>query len=160
MGSGKTSLGKKLAAKLGLPFIDLDHRIETAEKAPISAIFAEQGEDAFRMIERQMLHTLEELPPHVVALGGGTPCFFDNMEFCKEHGITVYLRLPVGMLASRLHPGAKDRPLLAGKTTEEIQAFLEEQLQTRKEYYEQAHVIIDDPGSKSVGEVAELVSTS
>lgn len=158
MGSGKSSLGKKLAAKLGLPFTDLDHQIETVEKAPISAIFDEQGEDAFRMIERQQLHTLEEIPPHVVALGGGTPCFFDNMEFCNEHGVTVYLRLPVGMLASRLQPGAKDRPLLAGKTTEEIQSFLEEQLETRKEYYEQAQLIIDNPGSKSVGEIADMIS--
>ena len=160
MGSGKSSLGKKLAGKLQLPFIDLDEQIELVGQTSISTIFEQAGEDVFRLMERQQLHLLEDMPPHIVALGGGTPCFFDNMEYCNTQGTTVYLKLPTGMLASRLEAGAYKRPLIKGKTTEEVKTFLDEQLETRAPYYEQARLTIESPGSLSTEELVERVKAA
>ncbi|MBP5731422.1 MAG: shikimate kinase, partial [Bacteroidaceae bacterium] len=91
MGAGKTSVGKVLARKLGLSFYDLDFFIEERFRRKVAEIFAERGEEGFRKIEYNMLHELAEFEDIVIAVGGGTPCFFDNMDYMNSKGITVFM---------------------------------------------------------------------
>ena len=113
MGSGKTTLGKKLARVLGYDFVDLDKVIEEESGVSVPDYFSRHGEDAFRQLERDCLRTRLPAGPVVVATGGGAPCYFDNMDWMNEHGVTVYLMLPPGVLASRLN-GSRNRPLISG----------------------------------------------
>ena len=99
MGAGKTTVGKALAKSMDLSFIDLDVYIENRFRKQISSIFAEKGEDGFRKIEQNMLHEVSDFEDCVISTGGGTPCFFDNMEYMKQHGTTVYLQVSVDELA-------------------------------------------------------------
>ena len=99
MGSGKTTLGRALAAEMGIPFIDLDHYIEKRYCKTIAQLFAEKGEEGFREVERRMLHEVGEFEDVIISTGGGTPCFFDNIEYMNAQGTTVYLDVPV----ERLH---------------------------------------------------------
>ena len=92
MGAGKTTVGRQLAKELGLQFYDLDWYIETRHHTTVTQIFAERGEDAFRRIERAMLHEVAEFEDVVISCGGGTPCFFDNMDYLNRQGQVVYLR--------------------------------------------------------------------
>ena len=102
MGAGKTTVGKELAKLAGLSFIDLDYYIEGRYHKAVSQIFAERGEEAFREIERNMLHEVAEFEDVLISTGGGAPCFFDNMEFMNASGTTVYLKVSVEELAKRL----------------------------------------------------------
>lgn len=129
MGCGKTYWGKRLAEALSLPFTDLDHLIEAGEGASIADLFAQAGEEAFRAVERRYLHSLAESPPGVVATGGGTPCFFDNLAWMRAHGTVLWIDVPFEVLWSRLQ-GAEQhkRPLLAQATPEAVrQRWLERQ---------------------------------
>ena len=113
-GSGKSTLGKKLARQLCLPFLDLDTIIEQTAKQPIRTIFAQQGEDAFRKLEQQALHqVIEQKKALVLATGGGAPCFFDNMEYMNQRGTTVFLDVPIATIVQRMQgQQVADRPLL------------------------------------------------
>ena len=102
MGAGKTTVGKKLSKQLNLSFIDLDYYIEGRYHKEIRQLFAEKGEEAFRDIERRMLHEVASFEDVLISTGGGTPCFFDNMDFMNEAGTTVYLKVSVDELANRL----------------------------------------------------------
>ena len=102
MGAGKTTVGKELAKLAGLSFIDLDYYIEGRYHKAVSQIFAERGEEAFREIERNMLHEVAEFEDVLISTGGGAPCFFNNMEFMNASGTTVYLKVSVEELAKRL----------------------------------------------------------
>ena len=95
MAAGKTTLGKALAKELGLQFIDLDHYIECRYHSTVSQLFADRGEEAFRQIERNMLHEVAEFEDVVISTGGGTPCFFDNIEYMNQQGITVSVQRAV-----------------------------------------------------------------
>ena len=143
MGSGKTYLGERLAGLLNRPFFDLDQMLEAGEGETISTIFAEKGEAAFRDLERKYLHTLENQAPAVVATGGGTPCFFDNMDWMKAHGTTVYLKTPIEVLFERLRHEQAGRPLLAGLSDEALRDFIEQKLSERERWYRQAEVVAD-----------------
>ena len=135
MGSGKTTLGRALAAEIGIPFIDLDHYIEKRYCRTIAQLFAEKGEDGFREIERRMLHEVGEFENVIISTGGGTPCFFDNIEYMNAQGTTVYLDVPVERLHIRLCIARSKRPLIKDKNDEELMAFITEQLAKRAPHY-------------------------
>ena len=120
MASGKTTFGKALSKKKNLRFIDLDEYIEQSEGMSISDIFREYGEEGFRKIERKALLAVADMQSTVIACGGGTPCFFDNMEVMNDAGTTLFLKASIPVLVERLHMENAKRPLVAGKSREEI----------------------------------------
>ena len=136
MASGKTTFGKALAEKISMPFIDLDEYIEQQTSKTISEIFSEKGEDGFRRLESDMLKKASlEYPDFVIACGGGTPCFLNNMEYLNETGVTVFLETSIPVLISRLQEENRKRPLVAGKTDDEIREHVLNQLCERLPYY-------------------------
>jgi shikimate kinase len=140
MGSGKSHVGFQLGEQLGLPFLDLDRRIEIEQRKSIGDIFAQEGPERFRQIERQVLHDTCYYPPYVIATGGGAPCFFDNMEWMNRHGLTLFLDVPEDILLERLLLGRAHRPLLLGKSRQELADYIQTTLAARRPYYEQAAV--------------------
>ena len=120
-------------------------------------LFAERGEEGFRDIERRMLHEVAEFDNVLVATGGGTPCFFDNMEYMRHRGITVYLAASVQTLCRRLSHAKVKRPLVAGKTPEELYEYITEMLNRRESYYRQADYRFDADGYESLDSVDEAV---
>ena len=143
MGAGKTTLGKILARSLNLEFIDLDWYIENRFHQSVSQLFATRGEEGFRKIEQNMLHEVAEFEDVVISAGGGTPCFFDNMEHMNQQGMTVYLKATPETLRTHLRMGKQKRPLIAQKNDEELDAFIRESLDKRESYYNQARLIFD-----------------
>ena len=143
MGSVKTTVGRALAKELVLPFYDLDWYIESRMRKKVSQIFAEQGEEGFRRIERNMLHEVAEFEDVVVSCGGGTPCFFDNMDYLNQQAQVVWLKATPEVLHRHLLMGKGDRPLLKGKSPDELIAFIREQLLVREPYYSKAHYTLD-----------------
>lgn len=157
MGSGKTTLGRPLASRLGYDFLDLDKVIEEGEGSTVVEIFAAQGEEYFRTLERRYL---QDIIVHggnaVVSTGGGTPCFNGNMELMNTNGITVYLKLSPGMLADRLMAARVCRPLLAGKSPEELLQYIVDTLAVREEHYERANVVVANP-SRDVAKLIDIL---
>ena len=145
MGSGKSTLGCKLAKKLHIPFIDMDHYIEVRNYKTIPQIFAEEGEESFRLKEQKALKELSEFTDVVIATGGGAPCFFDNMYLMNKTGKTIYLNIDPKVLAYRLMHSKTERPLIKGKSKEELIRFIDESLKKRLAYYKKAQVEITDP---------------
>ena len=138
MGAGKTTLGKAFARAMGLTFVDLDWYIEERFHKSIRQLFAERGEEGFRELEKRMLHEAGDFEDVVISVGGGTPCFFDNMEYMNEAGETVFLDVNLQVLFRRLKVAKQQRPLLYGKTDEELKAFIQEALQKRLPFYTKA----------------------
>ena len=138
MGAGKTTLGKAFARALGLTFVDLDWYIEERFHKSIRQLFAERGEEGFRELEKRVLHEAGDFEDVVISVGGGTPCFFDNMEYMNEAGETVFLDVNLQVLFRRLKVAKQQRPLLDGKTDEELKAFIQEALQKRLPFYTKA----------------------
>mgnify|MGYP003473051859 FL=1 len=145
MGAGKTTIGKILAKDLGIPFYDLDWYIETRMRKRVKQIFDERGEEGFRIIERNMLHEVAEFEDVVIACGGGTPCFFDNMDYMVGQGDVVYLRGEPEVLFRHLKMGKGVRPLLLGKSDEELLEYIKENVEKREEFYMKATHIVDIP---------------
>ncbi len=143
MGAGKTTLGRQLAKDTGLMFYDLDWYIQNRMHRTVAQIFEESGEDGFRTIERNMLHEVAEFENIVLSCGGGTPCFFDNMDFLNAQGETVYLKASTEVLCAHLRMGKGVRPLLLNKTPEEVEAFVREQLKAREPFYMKAKHVYD-----------------
>ncbi len=143
MGAGKTTIGKVLSKLMGLTFIDLDYYIEGRFRKTVAQLFAERGEEGFRSIERNMLHEVAEFEDVLVSTGGGTPCFFDNMEFMNQQGTTIYLQVSVDELASRLEVCKHTRPVLKNRTGEELKAFVAESLSGRLPFYQKASIVFD-----------------
>ena len=143
MGAGKTTVGKALAADLGLTFYDLDWYITMRYHRSVPEIFAERGEEGFRDLERRMLHEVAEFENVVVSCGGDTPCFYDNMEYMNSLADTVYLKAEPDVLAKHLKMGKGKRPLIEGKSPEELETYIQESLQAREPYYSQAKYTID-----------------
>ena len=139
MAAGKTTLGKALARDLGLQFIDLDHYIENRYHSTISQLFAERGEEGFREIERKMLHEVTEFEDVIIATGGGTPCFYDNMEYMNSMGVTVFLQASVDVIFTRLTIARVQRPLVKGKSADELRQYITAMLGQRSPYYTRAH---------------------
>ena len=143
MGAGKTTVGKALAAELGLRFYDLDWYIESRMRKTVSQLFAELGEEGFRRIERNMLHEVAEFEGVLISCGGGTPCFYDNMQYINQQGLTLYLKASPEVLYKHLKMGKSVRPLLLNKTPEEVQRFISEQLKAREQFYTRAQFTLD-----------------
>jgi shikimate kinase len=142
MGCGKSTIGRKLAELMGISFIDLDKYIEERYFKSVPAIFAEEGEKGFREKERTALLEVSQFENIVIGTGGGAPCFFDNMEVMNNDGVTVYIAPNTEVLASRLIKSKTERPLIAGKSREELILFIKGALLLRAPFYEKAKVII------------------
>lgn len=144
MGAGKTTLGKYAARHLGLSFMDLDVQIETRAGKTIPEIFDALGETGFREAEQAALHASGDLEGDwLIATGGGTPCFFDNMAWMNAQGVTVYLSMGPARLADRLKHAKAERPLL--KTIQgELKEWIAGKLAEREGYYRQAQVIVPE----------------
>lgn len=141
MGSGKSSLGPKLARKLEVPFFDLDQEIERSFGLSISEVFRQYGEQSFREKEKELLHSFcTNSTVFVLSTGGGTPCYFNNMDRMMDTGVCIYLHLSPAALASRLRHGRHQRPVIAGVATEDLTEFVAAQLKKREVYYTRAHI--------------------
>lgn len=143
MGCGKSTMGKKLAVKLGYEFIDLDHQIENSIGTTIAEYFSVHGEAAFRKLESEALKTFDYPANAVIATGGGTPCFFDNMEWMNASGLSVYIEMPAAALARRLEGGKEKRPLLRNLNEAEMISFIENKLTEREVFYKRALVTVN-----------------
>lgn len=140
MGSGKTTLAKKLAKKLSRPFFDLDQEIEKNEQLSVSQIFDKKGESYFRELEVKALKDIISKNEYFVfSLGGGTPCFFNNMKLIKECGVSIYLKYNSGILASRLIAAKVKRPLIKGLNEEELKKYITDKLSERERFYNQSN---------------------
>ena len=143
MGSGKTTVGKALSKETGMMFYDLDWYIESRMRKTVSQIFAEKGEEGFRKIEYNMLHEVAEFEDVIISCGGGTPCFFDNMDYLNQQGDVVYLKATPETLYKHLLMAKVERPLLKDKTPEELIAYITEHLKEREPFYGKARHILD-----------------
>lgn len=135
---GKTTIGKALAKELGLVFYDLDWYIEERFHTKVAKIFAEEGEARFRDLERRMLHEVAEFENIVLSCGGGTPCHFDNIDYLNTVSQTCYLQASSETILQHLSMSRGERPLLRGKTPDELRTFVTAQLAERRPFYEKA----------------------
>jgi shikimate kinase len=145
MGSGKTHWGKLVSEKLGLPFFDLDEQIISHEERSIPAIFATEGEEYFRLVEKDILHIITESHENfVMACGGGTPCFFNNIEYMNVSGTSIWINTPADVIYQRLIKEKESRPLVKNLSDGELRAFIKKKFADRRIYYQQAEVVIDE----------------
>ena len=144
MGSGKSTLGEKLASELKIPFIDSDKVIEEIANMSIATIFKEKGEETFRKMESMFLQSLVNIPAFVLSTGGGMPCFNNNMLLLNELGVTVYLKNTTDVLADRLLKGKNTRPLIEGKSKQELIKFIDKNLFTREKFYSRAKLTVEN----------------
>jgi len=164
MGSGKTTVGKALSKATGMMFYDLDWYIENRMHTSVSRLFSERGEEAFRKIEYNMLHEVAEFEDVIISCGGGTPCFFDNMDYLNQQGEVIYLKANPETLYKHLLMAKVERPLLKGKSPEELIAYITEHLKERAPFYEKAQHTLDvsvldthDKIQNSVQNIRELL---
>lgn len=143
MGAGKTTVGKALSKELGIPFYDLDWYIESRRHKTVPQLFAELGEEAFRKIEYNMLHEVGEFENVIISCGGGTPCFFDNIDYMNQQGQVVYLKATPEVLYKHLLMAKVERPLLKGKSSDELIAYIREHLLEREPSYSKARYTLD-----------------
>ena len=156
MGCGKSTLGRRFAEHLNVQFVDMDHYIEERNHKTIPQIFEEEGEAEFRNKERKALEELSEFTDIIIATGGGAPCFFDNINLMNQTGKTIYLNIDPAILADRLLKSKTERPLIKGKSREELVAFIGETLKKRNEFYKQAKFQITEPDI-DLGELENII---
>jgi shikimate kinase len=157
MGSGKTYWGRLLALKLELPFFDLDTVITETEKKTISEVFSEKGEEYFRYKEKEVLEELvSDHDEFILSCGGGTPCFFNNIEFMKRNGKVLWLNTSIDILKERLLKERLARPLIRAIGDIQLKAYIIRKLSERKIYYEQADVMVNEENI-SLEPLAELL---
>jgi shikimate kinase len=144
MCSGKTTGGKKLAALMKLEFIDLDQEIEKSSGKSVSAIFEEQGESQFRTLEEKTLEEiLRKKENFVLALGGGTVCYANNLAKIMSKGLLIYIQLPEASLVQRIQSSRSGRPLVNGLNSEALQDYVKKKLAEREVFYQQAHITVN-----------------
>jgi shikimate kinase len=145
MGSGKTHWGRLLSQKLGFPFFDLDEQVIEHAGKSIVEIFNTEGEENFRLQEKDVLHIITEShDSFVMACGGGAPCFFNNIEYMNQAGTTVWINTPLTVLFERLVKEKDKRPMIKELTDEQLKNFISKKFAGRRIYYEQANVTIDE----------------
>ncbi len=145
MGSGKTHWGRLLSQKLSIPFFDLDEQVIAHEGKSIPEIFAKDGEEHFRMVEKDALHIITEShDSFVMACGGGSPCYFNNIEYMHQSGTTVWINTPLDSLFQRLMQEKESRPLIKSLTDEQLKGFIAKKFADRRIYYEQADIVMDE----------------
>jgi shikimate kinase len=143
MGSGKTTVGKKLASRLGYLFMDMDRVIEEESGMAISRIFDEKGEDEFRRMEHELILRIIQMENVVISTGGGVPCFYNNMELINKHGISIYLKMKPEDLLKRLKGSRYERPLIRDLSPGELDQYITDKLKERETYYLKSKYIID-----------------
>ena len=145
MGSGKTHCGQLLSRKRNIPFFDLDEQITSKEGKSIIEIFDEKGEDHFRLLEKDALRIITEShDSFVMACGGGTPCYFNSIDYMNQSGTTVWINTPFETLHKRLLEQKEQRPLIRKLSDEQIMGFIIKKFADRKIYYEKAGIRIDE----------------
>lgn len=154
MGCGKSYVGRNLAPLLGFDYIDIDKFIEEEEGLSVKEIFEQKGEDYFRNLERKFIQEVDTEQNMVISTGGGAPCFFDNMDVMNEKGLTIYLNRNKEKVIWRLLKGQYKRPLIAHLTAEELSAFYDERLESRKAFYEKAKLHV---GDADVNDILEML---
>ncbi|TDQ81224.1 shikimate kinase [Sphingobacterium yanglingense] len=157
MGSGKTTLGKKIAAAMGRTFIDLDHEIVAHIGMSIPEYFKAFGESNFRELEREFLRK-QKGNNAIISTGGGTPCFFDNMQWITQNGLALYLEHSPKSLWSRLSQSdVNKRPVLKGLNGEELLTFIETKLEDRAPFYNQSQLKVDQMHT-SIEQIVQLIN--
>ena len=156
MGSGKSSVGRKLAEKLGYGFVDMDHLIEEKEGMSVGDIFKVKGEKKFRKLEKKTLEKLVQQDNIVISTGGGVPCQPDNMKLINKNGVSVYLRMDAAALFERLKPRQAKRPLIRDLSEKELKQFIKTTLARREKYYLKAKFIVDG-SNRDVNEILLLL---
>ncbi len=145
MGAGKTHWGRQLSQKRAIPFFDLDEQVMTHTGKSIDEIFNEDGEEHFRLMEKEVMHIITEShDSFVMACGGGSPCYFNNIDYMNQSGTTVWINAPIETLFQRLLGEKNQRPLIRGLSDQQLRAFIIKKFADRKIYYEQADVVIDE----------------
>lgn len=157
MGSGKSTIGRQLANKLNYRFIDLDKFIEDENNLTISELFETKGENEFRIIERNALQSLISKENTIVACGGGTACYFNNIELMNSHGISIYIKMSPKMLADRLIDAKQARPLIKGKNKDELLIYIVSELEKREDFYHKAQYTIKGK-SIDINELAHFLN--
>ena len=157
MGVGKTTIGKILSKELDVEFIDLDKYIENRYRKTIQEIFAQKGEAKFRIIEREMLREVATFQDVLISTGGGTPCFFNNMDVMNQLGVTVFIKASVDQLMSRLLASKNVRPIIHNKTPEELKEFVTKHLAEREVYYSKAKLTYPTEQLESKGQIDETI---
>jgi len=145
MGAGKTHWGRQLSEKLGIRFFDLDEQVVEQAGKSIPEIFATEGEEHFRLMEKEVLYILSEShESFVMACGGGSPCYFNNIDYMNDAGTTVWINTSLDVLFKRLIKEKDKRPLIRELSDEQLQAFIARKFADRKIYYEQAAITVDE----------------
>ncbi len=145
MGSGKTHWGRLLSEKLGIRFFDLDEQVMEHAGKSVVEIFATEGEEQFRLMEKDVLHIITEShDSFVMACGGGSPCYFNNIEYMNQSGTSVWINAPLDVLFQRLLSEKDKRPLIKDLSDEQLRNFIAKKFSDRKIYYEQADVTVDE----------------
>ena len=157
MGCGKTHWGREVSKKLSVPFFDLDEKIEESEGKKIADIFEEHGEEYFRLLEKDVLHLLTEShETFVMATGGGTPCFFNNIDYLKRQGTVIWINCSVECLYNRLVKEKEQRPLIRTIPAAQLKSYIVKKFSNRKIFYQQAHIILNEDDI-NIGQVLDKI---
>jgi len=157
MSSGKSTLGKTLANRLQLKFIDIDEAFEAKYQISINDFFIKFGEEKFRELEHQLLSSLAKIEDAVISTGGGTPCYYNNIDIINENGISIYLKLHPKSIISRLKASKKQRPLVNDMDNETFEEYIENHLNTREIFYNKAQFIIKSE-NLTINELMQFVN--
>jgi shikimate kinase len=145
MGAGKTHWGRLLSQKLRIPFFDLDEQVESHAGKSIQEIFEQDGEENFRLHEKDALHIITEShDSFVMACGGGSPCYFNNIDYMNQSGTTIWINTPLEVLYTRLLAEKNQRPLISKLTDEQLHNFIHKKFGDRRIYYEQASIGVEE----------------